>query len=174
MQSTSIPFTFQQPGAPKPGTGAKTQMTVKEHTKRCGLMAMRPGSSHVMSIGDKPQVITARDRRAFPFASGKFFCTHALCANKFHDTIEQLQRAHEPQAVLEKRGEVHLFGFYSNDPCNTKPEKGCADCTKASADATRVARAKDKDAVEVGVCCPEHAGGAVGLLTPTDPNVPSS
>lgn len=174
MQSTSIPFSFQQPGQARPGDKSRsTNVKVKEHTKRSGLMPMRPGSQHVMPIGDAPQNVTARDRRAFPYATGKFFCTHRECMGRFHDSIDALQKAHEPQAVLEQREAVHLFGFWSNDPCNTKPEKDCEACKKASADATRTIRAKDKDAAEVGACCPEHSGGVIGLLTPTDPNAPS-
>lgn len=173
MQGPATPFTFQQPGNPRADSGRSTVVNAAPK-KRCGIVPMRPASMHKLAIGGKEQTISARDRRAFPHASGKFFCTAPGCFGKFHDTFDALARAHEPQTTLEAREEVHLFGFWSNDPCNTRPDPNCEACKAASAEATKTARAKDKAAPEVAACCAEHSGGVVGLLTPTDPHAPSS
>jgi hypothetical protein len=167
-------FSMQAPGTAQQRTVARPYTVSEKPKKRCGLIPIRPETQHQIRIAGKAQLVTAKDRRAFPEAAGKLFCLHPACAERFHDTFEQLMRAHDPQTELERRQEVHPYAFWSNDPCNAHPEPGCDACKKASADATRAARAKDKDAHEQAVPCAEHAGGAIGLLTPTDPHAPSS
>lgn len=167
-------FTMQQPGTAQQRTAPRPYHVTAAPTKRCGLIPMRPEAAFDVQIGPKLQKVTARDRRAFPDATGKYLCTHPQCARKFFDSEEQLRRGHDPQTTLEARGETHVYGFWSNDPCNVHPEPGCQACAKACADATKAARAKDKEAAEVAVPCTEHAGGAIGLLTPTNPDAPSA
>jgi hypothetical protein len=164
-------FTMQQPGTPRPGTIPRAYTVNGPPKKRCGLLAIRPDTQHDVTIGGRRQKVTAKDRRAFPSASGKFFCMHPLCRDRFFDTEDALRKAHDPQPQLEAREEVHPFGFWSNDAVG-RFDPSCPACAKASADATRIVRAKDKDAADVLTTCAEHAGGAIGLLTPTDPNIP--
>jgi hypothetical protein len=161
------PMAFQMPGAPSPAMAARTFVTAPGPQKRLGLIPMAPDSAHILTIGRTRVQVTCKDRRHYHAAVGKLFCMHPGCNGRWFDTEKELRDAHLPQVQLEAAGEVHLYGFWSNDDCNP-PELGCKKCETA----TKAAQTAASPAAQKA--CAEHAGGVVGLLTPADPNGVSS
>jgi hypothetical protein len=171
-------MTMRMPGQPTPMAIA-TYTTEAAQTKRLGLIPMVPDSAHMIVIGTgreaKRVQVTCRDRRGFPDATGLHLCLGPGCSGKWWTSEAEMKSAHPTALELVARQEVHVHGFWSNDDC-ALPADNCPACEKATKDATsaatREARVKSKDAAEVVVlrACDEHSGGAVGLLTPADPN----
>lgn len=168
---------FRAPGQPQP-TAVRTLVQQAAPTKRTGLVPMVADSGHVITIDRKPRQVTCRDRRGFPDAKGMHFCLHRDCVGKWWPTEAEMRAKHPTALEMANANAVHLHGFWSNDDCdpNAAPVEGCAACAAATAAATAAApRAKGKDAPEgppvpVARACDAHRGGAIGLLTPTDPN----
>lgn len=165
---------FRAPGNPS-ATSQRPYITVAAPRIRCGIVPMAPDSQHMITIAGRRMYVTCRDRKDHASATGFYFCMHRGCVGKSWPTERAMVEAHGPPSEMVAREEVHLVGFWSNDDCNP-PVDGCKACEKtmkdASAEATKAARAANKDAAEVVIirACDEHSGGAVGLLTPTDPN----
>lgn len=157
------PMAFQMPGTPNPNMAARTFVTAPGPQKRTGLIPMALDSAHVLTIGRTKVQVTCKDRRLFHTAKGQAFCLGPGCSGQWWADEKALREAHRPQVELEQAGEVHLYGFYSNDDCG-QPADDCPKC-KAATKAARTA-----DAPEALKACAEHAGGAIGLLTPADPN----
>ena len=187
MNATPQPQSFRMPGSPSPAA-VNTLVSTGAPTRKLGLVPMQPDSGHMIQIGSQRVQVTCRDRRGFPRAGGKHICLHPGCQGRAWATERELREAHPSHVEMVNRGEVHLHGFWSDDDCNP-PVAGCTDCEKATREASRAATAaaaatappvkgdkKNGDApaerVEVLVAraCDAHGGGAIGLLTPTDPN----
>ncbi len=174
VNPTSPGIAFRAPGNPS-ATSQRPYITVPASKRALGIVRMAPDSAHQIAIGGRKMYVTCRDRRDFPNATGFYFCLHESCRGKSWPSDKAMTDAHGPPSEMIAREEVHLVGFWSNDDCNP-PADNCAACelaTKAaSGAATKEARAKNKDAPEAIIlrACDEHSGGAVGLLTPTDPN----
>lgn len=165
---------FRAPGNPS-ATSNRPYVVQPAPKVRCGIVPMVPDSQHMITIAGRRMYVTCRDRKDHPHAQGFYFCMHPGCVGKSWPTEEAMTKAHGQHSDMLARQETHLVGFWSNDDCKP-PVDGCKACEKAmkdaSSEATKAARATNKDAPEVVVlrACDEHSGGAVGLLTPTDPN----
>lgn len=163
-------MTMQMPGATL--GYSNTAIIVSPEPKRaCGVLRMTINSMHDIPITDadgKPIVnpndprrrqmvvkMTAKDRRMFASATGHLFCLHKDCRGKKWKDERECLAAHPDTRDMIANEEVHVVGFYSNDPCNP-PDPSCPKCNE---------KGKPPRA------CAEHAGGVVGLLTPGEPAV---
>lgn len=166
-------LTMHAPGTVDPSQAARVAPTPNGPKKRMGLVPMAAGSSHLIKLGARPEYLTAKDRRLHAHATGAYFCLgcpkplpkvegEVVAPYRMFADRAALLAGHDPPAELERKGETHLFGFWSNDPLGA-PEKGCKKCQAATADA----RKADPTAAEVP--CADHHGGALGLLSPDDP-----
>jgi hypothetical protein len=175
MNAPPINMTMGTPGAPNQALIARSREKQAGPQERLGLMPMAPHSRHNLTINGKPHAVDAKPRNLYREAKGACFCMGPGCYTKkgpvaWYADEKELRAAHDPQDELVDRAEKHVFGFWSSDPCNP-PDPGCAACKKASADATKAARAADAAAPEAARPCAEHSGGEVGLLTPGDPGL---
>lgn len=166
-------LTMHAPGTIDPSQVAQVAAVPSGPRKRCGLIPMGAGTQHMVKVRGVPEYLTAKDRRLFAHATGAYFCTgcpkpiprlegEAVAPYRMFATRADLLNGHEAPAVLDQKNEVHLFGFWSNDPIG-KADKGCKRCQQATADARKV------DAAAAEVPCADHHGGALGLLSPDDP-----
>lgn len=172
-------FAFQAPGNAEPDEGLGPYAVDTKPLKAVGLVPMQIDSRHNIPVNRggkvKPESVTCKDRRNYRNFSVRIFCLHPGCVGRSWATVEEMAKAHPDHALMQREQQVHLFGAWSDDPCNP-PEPSCGECAAAtiaaSEKATAAARDKDKKAGEVKVAmpCVKHAGGVVGLLTPGDPN----
>lgn len=169
----ATPLTMQAPGTISPDQIARTVPTPSGKKKRAGMIPMLAGSAHMLTLTGSPQYLTAKDRRLHAHANGAYFCTgcpkplpkvegEPVPPYRMFATREELLRGHKPPADLERAGEAHLYGFWSNDALGA-PDPKCRKCQSATAEA----RKADPNAGEIP--CADHHGGALGLLSPDDP-----
>lgn len=169
----ATPLTMQAPGTISPEQIARTAPKTSAKRRRAGMIPMAAGSSHLLTLTGSPQYLTAKDRRLHAHASGVYFCTgcpkpvakegeQQAAPYRLFATRDDLVKGHKPPADLERANEVHLYGFWSNDPIGA-PDPKCKKCQAATAEA----RKTDANAGEIP--CADHHGGALGLLSPDDP-----
>lgn len=168
-RTAGFSMTMGIPGTPDPHLAAKTLTVQAGPQKRLGLMAMAVDSPHVLKIGGKSHQVTCKDRRLYREAKGACFCLGAGCYTSkgptaWHANEKELRELHEPNDRLAAAGEIHVYGFWSNDDC-AAPVEGC----KACGEATKAARKIEGASPDALKACAEHAR-VVGLLTPGDPN----
>lgn len=124
-----------------------------------GLLRMVPGSKHQITIkpeGGEPITmhVTAKDRRAFPKATGVLVCLHERCRGKTFRDDAAILAAHDHLAARQHENEAHVYGMWSDDPINAP----AADCAKCIGEKGKAPRA-----------CADHSGGVIGLLAPAHP-----
>jgi hypothetical protein len=167
-------LTMNLPGTLDPSQVAQIAAVPSGPRKRCGLVPMGAGSLHLVKLGAKPEYLTAKDRRLHAHASGAYFCTgcpkplpkvegeQVAPYRMFADRAALLAGHSKSPAEMDRDGEIHLFGFWSNDAIG-RPVSGCKRCQAATGEARKV------DAAAAEVPCADHHGGALGLLSPDDP-----
>ena len=166
-------LTMHAPGTIDPSQVAQIAAVPAGPRKRCGLVPMGAGTQHMVKLGPKPEYLTAKDRRLHAHAGGAYFCTgcpkplpklegEQVAPYRMFADRAALLAGHEAPAELDRKGEIHLFGFWSNDPIGA-PVAGCKRCQAATGEARKV------DAGAPEVPCADHHGGALGLLSPDDP-----
>lgn len=167
-------LTMQAPGAISADIATQTAQVPSGRRRRVGLVPMAPGGSFLVKLGARPEHLTAKDRRVFDRANVVYFCTgcpapvaapgETAPPYRMFADLDALKKGHASPVELERRDELHLYGAWSNDPIGAH-DPSCGKCKAASAKAV-----KDGAPAETLIPCAEHHGGALGLLSPEDPN----
>lgn len=113
------PFVMQQPAAVTPLLASQAPAEDSQDRRKYGLLAMAPGSQHRLAIGGSTGLWTAKDRALYPNAKGFYFCTGCARTEQGYKSFAnktEMIAAHESPEMMKRKKEVHLFGFYSNDP----------------------------------------------------------
>jgi hypothetical protein len=159
-------------------------------TKRTGLVPMRAGSQHSIKIRGVEHIVTARAHEDVRDAKSRVICLHANCVGRDWPSVDAMVHDHPQRTDMAKRGEVHVYGSWSDDAPSEGPrkvaeaerdrcDKMIAKCdtfienAKTMADLTAAQQQKalaeaQKRAAEVEVA--KHSG-VLGLIAPPDRSV---
>lgn len=123
--------------------------------KRYGVMRMAVDSDHIITIrpaegAPRRMQVRVRDRRLHPKAKSVVICLSPACLGRTWPNEEAMLRDHPDQVTMERQQEIHVYGWWSDDPAGSK-QHGCAAC-KSSKEGP----------------CEAHHGGALGLLSSGD------
>ena len=95
-------------------------------SRRAGLIRMVADSKHLLQIRPSKDAepvgvyCQARDKRDALKAKTVHLCMHAGCAGKTWATFALMAAAHPERSAMEKRGEVHVYGLWSEDAIDPK------------------------------------------------------
>lgn len=91
--------------------------------RRTGLVPMRAGSQHNITIGGGTVIATARAHEDVRKAKVRYICLHDKCAGKSWANADEMIEAHPQRAEMAKRDEVHVYGMWSDDAQAEGPRK---------------------------------------------------
>lgn len=128
-----------------------------EEKKKIGILPAKTGAQFAIWVRTSPDApLVQHHTIARPFDSVprgtkmKAVCMHHGCTGKEWPDEATLHAQHKLDEI-RVRQEVHVFAYWSNDPCGA-PDPDCGECKKAK-----------------GVPCAAHYGGCLGLIAPAEP-----
>lgn len=120
-------------------------------TKRTGLIGMRPGSDHMVTLArgtpdERGVVVRARPSEEGAVVDAAYVCLHPTCSGKSWPGLRELHEGHPAPSQMARDEAIHVYGLWSDVPVDPKaiaPLKATA--VKAEKRAVDAQEAADKD-----------------------------
>jgi hypothetical protein len=124
MMSVSGTSEGMRLSAQQPSGGPAMHRVRDPRAHRCGLIPVEIGSQHFVRHAGKLFFVEVREKARHATATRVLKCLHPGCANgsgKLNcnggwESIEEMEASHPAQKELERAGEAHPFGWFSEAP----------------------------------------------------------
>jgi hypothetical protein len=101
--------------AQQPSSGAMHRIR-DPRVHRCGLIPVELGSHHFVRHSGKLHFVEVREKVRHSEAAKVLKCLHPACANQAWSSVESMQKDHPVKAEMERAGEAHPYGWFSEAP----------------------------------------------------------
>jgi hypothetical protein len=124
-------MTMHMPAPVGPNGRSRGHVTAPAQKVRRGLIPMLVGSDHLVPIvhegGTTMASCRARDPEDVPGVKTEVICLHEKCEGKRWADVNEMAKAHPAKAEMERRGESHVYGLWSNDASDPRQVKPLTD-----------------------------------------------